>query len=124
MQITVRGWGRDMGETTIIEQDLTELKLNKDERRTVYPNRPPELFRLRWSNVALHWFQKLRLTGNYRMELELSEADVLRLLKASYGTVLGADLIERYGFELSPELEKPRCGKSSSLISRLAIWRP
>jgi hypothetical protein len=104
MRITAHGWGRNMGDTVLADIDLSEKPLNKDERRTLHWT-ASELFWSRWG-PEVHWTQNIRMTGDYRVKVQFSNADVIRLLRASYGTVLGTDLIERHGFTISPELEK------------------
>jgi hypothetical protein len=54
----------------------------------------------------VRWGKELHLTGNYLMKLELTRDDVVQLFKASFGTELDVDLIERHGFTVSNELSR------------------
>ena len=103
MRITVRGWGRDMGEKELIKCDLTDVSVSEDT--TVYRDKPPTIFApLR--GIYISWYQKFQLMGSYRVDTFFSRAEVLRLFKAQFGTELHASLIERYGFTISDDLKK------------------
>lgn len=104
MQVSANGWGRNMGEIALGSIDLWEKPLNRDERRWMNYG-ASELY---WSarGPEVHWCQKVKMTGDYRIRIKFSNLDVIRLLRASYGTQLDVDLIEKYGFTVSPELEK------------------
>jgi hypothetical protein len=102
MKITVRGWGRDMGETPIIDNNLFNFKHSEDG--TVYRD-TPVLYGIS-NGVRMSWFQSLRLTGNYRMDVQLSRDEVVRLFKYAFGSELELHDVKRYGLTFSPELVK------------------
>jgi hypothetical protein len=104
MEITARGWNRDMGNKEICSIDVSELMLSKDQNRTVYRDRPAMFGS--YPTVEVHWFKQLHLTGNYRMELRLTQSEVIRLFKGMFGTELRPWLIEQDGFTVSPELTR------------------
>jgi hypothetical protein len=99
-----------MGETTVADHSLSDLTINNDERRIIYSHSPPSLFK-NWRSIEVAWFQKLRFTGSYRMELELTNWDIIRLFKSAFGDELTPETITKYGFKVSPELEKAALGK-------------
>lgn len=104
MKITARGWGRNMGANVLGDIPLSEMRLSKDQNQYLHWN-SHALFS-QWPNVEVHWTQDLRLTGSYRMEIHFSRDEIVRLLKATMGTELGVDLVEQYGFTVSPELTR------------------
>lgn len=104
MKITVRGWGRDMGTKIIADHELKCLSISRDISRTVRRG-DPGIF-TSFGKVFVSWFQNLRLTGDYRMEIELSNDDILRLFKSKFGSELNEWLLEEEGFTVSPELTK------------------
>jgi hypothetical protein len=108
MQIAVRGWSRDMGTTEIMNNELTELSASIDRRRTVYRDKPPTIFKTfrSFPAISIAWHQELQLMGNYRMDLQFSRSDVLRLFKETFGSELDVDLIETHGFTISDELKE------------------
>src|SRR5450631_4005485 len=110
MKLSVRGWGRDMGETTIVDHSLLELAVSDDERRMVHRDEPPSLFK-NWRSIEIDWFQKLRFTGSYRMDLELTHSDIAKLFKSAFGNELTPEIVRKYGFKVSPELEKAALSK-------------
>jgi hypothetical protein len=103
VKISAHGWGRNMGDTVLGSIDLPEKKLNRDERRTLHYG-TSELF---WGSGGpeVHWTRNIKMTGDYRVKVEFTNLDVIRLLRASYGTVLDVDLIERHGFTVSKRLQ-------------------
>jgi hypothetical protein len=106
MKITMRGWARDMGEKEIIDLDLKSISKTYDPRghRTIYKNKPGIFTSV--GRIFISWFQKLQHSGNYRMEIEFSNEDVLHLFKSKFGTELRPWLLDDENFTLSPELTK------------------
>lgn len=102
MKISVRGWGRDMGTTTIANYSLLTTEYNDDE--IAYRDKPV-LYRY-LGGITVAWFQSLKLTGNYRMEVELTKDDVMRLFKRLFGSEIQLGLVEKYGLTFSPEVAK------------------
>jgi len=56
--------------------------------------------------MVVGWFRELRMMGNYRMDIEFSNEDILRLFKLRFGTELKEWLVDDEGFTISPELTK------------------
>jgi hypothetical protein len=108
MRLTVRGWGRDMGESEIADYSLSELSIRDDG--VVTRGKPPTLFKS-WRAVRVHWYQTLRFTGAYRMQLDLTHWDIVKLFKSAFGDELTPEIITKYGFKVSSELEKAALGK-------------
>ena len=104
MRIVARGWSRNMGNTEIVNIELSELGINRSESRSIYWDRPGLFGGMFRTFVA--WGKNLRLTGSYRLEVEFSSADILQLFKARFGSVLDTMLLDEYGFTVSPEFEK------------------
>jgi hypothetical protein len=102
MEVTVRGWNRDMGETKIANHYLPSVEYREDGtvRRDI-----PVMYKSGYG-ITIAWYQPLRLTGNYRMEVSLKRHDVMRLFKATFGSELQQGLIETYGLTFSPEVVK------------------
>lgn len=103
MKVTVRGWNRDMGETAIGEMSLLMTKYN--EKGTVRRD-TPALYENYRRGITIAWFQELKLTGNYRMEVQLSRDDIVKLFKLAFDGELRSFLINDWKFTLSPELVK------------------
>ena len=104
MKITVRGWSRDMGTKEVIDLRLAEVSLNNDRQRYIYREKPGIFTEP--GRIFIAWFQQLRHMGDYRMEMELSNEDLLRLFKAKFGTELREWLVDDEGFTISAELTK------------------
>jgi hypothetical protein len=100
MKITVRGWRRNMGEKEIANHYLPDIQYRDDG--TVYRNKP--VIYDGGGNTTVAWYQPLRLTGDYRMDVQFSRSDVMKLFKCAFGSVLNERLFERYGLSVSPEL--------------------
>jgi hypothetical protein len=105
MKISARGWNRNMGSTEIADIDLSGLLIDRREgNRTVHFNDSGLFAGVYRTWIA--WGKSLTLGGNYRFEVEFTSADVLQLFKARFGTQLGPELLEEYGFTATPELER------------------
>ncbi|MCG2665944.1 hypothetical protein ACFPFP_03250 [Bradyrhizobium sp. GCM10023182] len=102
MEITVRGWSRDMGETKIANHFLPGVEYREDG--TAYRDKP--VMYNSGCGITVAWYQPLKLTGNYRMEVGLTRNDVMRLFKATFGSELQQSLVENHGLTFSPELVK------------------
>src|SRR5215469_6858986 len=80
MRITVRGWGRDLGETTILSEGLNEAEepgetyqRGKLYKKVVYPENK------RRTKVRISSGIDVRLGGRYLMHVELSRPEISRL---------------------------------------------
>jgi hypothetical protein len=104
MKITARGWSRDMGTKVIAEYNLNDVEVSRDQQRSIRRNKPG-IF-TGFGKIVIAWFQQLRHMGDYRMEIEFSNEDVLRLFKSRFGTELREWLVDDEGFTISPELTK------------------
>ena len=103
MEIKYRGWSRDMGTKTMASHNLSEFQINNDPRCRIGWSRPG-LF-ASYGAVTIAWGQDLKHQGSYRMDLEFSQNDVIKLFKASYGRELDVDLLDQ-GFTVSEDLKK------------------
>ena len=92
-----------MGETIIGDHRLLLTKYN--EKGTVRRD-TPALYENYQRGITVAWFQELRLTGNYRMEVQLSRDDIVQLFKWAFDGELRSFLINDWKFTLSPELVK------------------
>jgi hypothetical protein len=104
MKITVRGWARDMGTKEMVDIELYDTSIKEDAQRCIFRNEPGIFTAPGRTFIA--WFQNLRHMGQYRMEIELSNKDLLRLFKAKFGTELREWLVDDEGFTISAELTK------------------
>ncbi|HZE53484.1 MAG TPA: hypothetical protein VE111_09500 [Bradyrhizobium sp.] len=103
MDVTLRGWSRDMGTKTIASHDLRSFHISDDARKVIRRS-TPGLFRS-YGEVSVAWCQTLKSMGEYRMQIDFTKNDVLKLMKASYGRELDVDLLDK-GFTLSEALKK------------------
>lgn len=109
MDVTLRGWNRNMGTKTLATADLSEIAPVRDPSEWVQWD-GISVFR-NYGSIGIHWRQKMSYTGNYRMEVNLSSTDVIHLFKAWNGKELDVDLIDTHGFTVSPELRKRLLGE-------------
>src|SRR5262249_8183210 len=70
MEITIRGWSRNMGTKVLTEQDLTQIEYRKDHNRMIWREKPG-IFAFA-GRIFVAWYQRLQHMGDYRMELELT----------------------------------------------------
>lgn len=104
MEITMRGWNRNMGTRKIANHDLSEMRVSRDPSKGVYFNQPG-LFKS-YGEVSVAWGQEFHLTGNFRVQVDFTRSDVAKLFKTMFGSELDAETLEEYGFTLSPDLKK------------------
>ena len=109
MKVTARGWNRNMGENVIGDHVLTELPVRRDPSQSLNRSKPT-IFKS-FGEVSVQWVQTLRYTGDYRVEVNLTRSDVVRLFKAIFGSELDVDLLDEHGFTVSPELQRSLIGK-------------
>jgi hypothetical protein len=88
MRITVRGWGRDQGETTIMSAALSDAETpdgsysrGKLYKKVEYPENK------RSTKARISTSAELRLGGNYLLHVELSRSEIAQLF---YDTHSGA----------------------------------
>jgi hypothetical protein len=105
MKISVRGWSRDMGKKEIMSCELMDLKYSQNPNKTVYRDKDPLIFES-GLGVEVAWHQNLRFVGDYRMTVNFSRTDVVRLFKLVFGNELDASVLDRYGFTVSDDLKK------------------
>src|SRR6266481_791517 len=103
MKVVVCGWNRDMGQTEIGNHDLLYTKYITDWPE--YP-REPVIYKNPRNSISVAWFKQLKLTGNYRAEVEFTKSDIMRLFKCCFGSELQSELIKEYGLTFSPEVVK------------------
>ncbi len=102
MKVTVRGWGRDMGEKVIASYYLPDVEYRSNG--TAYRAKP--VLYEGPGNITVAWCQPLKLTGDYRMEVQLTPFDVMWLYKCLFGSELKLKHVERYGLTFSPDVVK------------------
>jgi hypothetical protein len=105
MEVTVRGWGRDMGEKQLGKHFLLTMQYRENGDSTVRRD-TPALYRSAGGTISVGWFKELRLTGDYWMKVELNRYDVMKLFKCMFGSELQKSLVEEWGLTFSPELVK------------------
>ena len=108
MEMSTRGWNRNMGTHRLVDLDLGAMRISRDASKTVWGGKPG-LFKS-YGEVSVAWKQQLNKTGNFRMQLDLTQADVAQLFKAMFGSEIDTDTLEQYGFTLSPDLQKKLLG--------------
>jgi hypothetical protein len=102
MKVTVQGWARDMGTKELADFSLSNISSTGE--RKVYPDRPTIYSSS--VDVTVAWRQHMRYMGDYRMYIDFSRQDVLKLFKTTFGTELGAWLVDDEGFTISEELTR------------------
>jgi hypothetical protein len=80
MRITVRGWGRDLGETVVLSDDIGSAGEPGDtyQRDTIY-KKVLEPENRRRTKVRISKGVDVRLGGRYLMHVELSRQEISRL---------------------------------------------
>src|SRR5713226_9294032 len=94
MEVSARGWNRDMGKNTLADHDLSEITVSRDPQQTLGWG-DPAIFKS-VGEVGVHWSQEVTFTGNYRMEVNFNWSDVVHLFKAMNGKELDVDLIDNH----------------------------
>jgi hypothetical protein len=109
MQLKARGWGRNMGSTTIADIDLSELKVRRESNKPVgFSN--PGIFDVD-GEISVAWGKTLHLGGDYRLQVDFSYDEIAKMFRASFGSKLTAETLERCGLTLSDELQKSALSK-------------
>ena len=90
MELTARGWGRDMGPNILVKADLFDKPTKSTIRRDEIAIKPrlsdnPKLNR---SRVWIFFGKtNVHLTGNYFFELEFTRRDIARLFLETFSDV-------------------------------------
>jgi hypothetical protein len=109
MEITAHGWNRNMGETQLVNIDVSELSLSKDENKNITWQKPGLFASSRhgaFFGVEIHLTKEIKMTGSYRLKVKLTRSDILCLFRTVFGDELKVSLIEEHGFTVSAELTK------------------
>jgi hypothetical protein len=109
MQLKARGWGRDMGNTTIADIDFSELRVSREPTKTIGFSRPG-FFDVN-GEVSVAWGKTLRFGGDYRLQVDFSYDEVAKMFRAAFGSELTPQILERCGLTLSDELQKSALSK-------------
>jgi len=94
-----------MGQTVIAAKELALAEYDQNGNIRSGDGNKPVLYR-GYGGIVVAWFQPLRLTGNYRMEVRLSTWDVIRLFKSCFGSEITQHMVKDYGLTFSPEVVK------------------
>lgn len=80
MRITVRGWGRDLGETEIMNVAIADAEIPPDRlsQGKLYKSLD-DLENKRFTRVRLYGSADLRLGGTYLLKVELSRKEIAEL---------------------------------------------
>jgi hypothetical protein len=109
MEISMRGWGRNMGIRKIADYDLSAMTVSRDPRKIVYFGQSG-LFKS-YGEVSVAWGQNLRFTGDYRVQVDFARSDVVKLFKTMFGSIITIDMLEEYGLSVSDDLKKKLLGE-------------
>jgi hypothetical protein len=109
MKLKARGWGRNMGNTTIADIDLTELRTRRESNKPVGFG-SPGLFDVD-GEISVAWGKTLHLGGDYRLQVDFSYDEIAKMFRAAFGSKLTPEILERCGLTLSEELQKSALGK-------------
>lgn len=104
MEVSLRGWHRNMGTNNLSNVDLTEIRPVRDANKLVQFN-GTSIFK-GFGEVCIHWRQQMSYTGNYRMEVNFSTSEIVHLFKAWNDNVLDVNLIDEHGFTVSDDLRR------------------
>jgi len=102
MKVTVHGWNRYMGDTELANYNLSHLPIHDKFVHSITPT----ILKSHDGISVYSRRQELRLSGNYQMQVQFSQSDVVHLFKSVFGSELSTSLIERHGFTISPVLTK------------------
>ncbi|AND90228.1 hypothetical protein [Bradyrhizobium diazoefficiens] len=109
MELKARGWGRNMGNTTIADINLGELKVRREANKPVHFDNPA-LFDVN-GEISIAWGKKLHLGGDYRLQMDFSYAEVAKMFRAAFGSKLTPEILEQCGLTLSDDLQKSALSK-------------
>ncbi|XIA62884.1 hypothetical protein ACFIOY_26340 [Bradyrhizobium sp. TZ2] len=109
MEISMRGWSRNMGTTKMADYDLSAMTASRDPTKSVHFGQSA-LFKS-YGEVSVAWGQSLRFTGDYRVQIDFSRSDVVKLFKTMFGSVITIDMLEEYGLSISDDLKKKLLGE-------------
>ncbi len=117
MKISATGWNRDMGPTVIGEFDLDSVKPKQSGEKFSFDG--IGFYKTGYYRRAadLYWGKSLKLTGNYKLRLELTASDIRKLFWEVHGPLLTADLVEHFGFVVYKDLKE-------KILSFPAHWDP
>jgi hypothetical protein len=118
MDLSARGWRRNMYRNQLGSVEITSAALLKED--DVWP-----YVKIGEGGVTISWPQpKLSLNGDYRVTVELPKTEVARLFMHLFGDNLAPETLAQYGFKVDAEdfaaemlLDKP-LGDIIDLLSR------
>jgi hypothetical protein len=122
MDLSARGWRRNMYRNQLGSVEITSAALLKED--DVWPYDKPAV-KIGEGGVTISWPQpKLSLNGDYRVTVELPKTEVARLFLLLFGPNLAAETLARYGFKVDADnfaaemlLDKP-IGDIIDLLSK------
>jgi hypothetical protein len=80
MLITVRGWGRDSGKTTIMDGEIRDAEsADRYSWGETYLHVDNPKSRSRWAKVRIATGTEVRLGGRYLLEIQLSREEIAHL---------------------------------------------
>lgn len=109
MQLKARGWGRNMGNTTIADIDLSGLRVRRERNKPVQFSNPG-IFDVD-GEISVAWAKTLHLGGDYRLQVDFSYDEIAKMFRAAFGSKLTAETLEKCGLTLSDELQKSALSK-------------
>jgi len=109
MKLKARGWGRNMGNTTIADIDVGELKVRREANKPVSFG-SPGFFDVD-GEISIAWGKTMHLGGDYRLQVDYSYDEVAKMFRAAFGSRLTPEILERCGLTLSDELQKAALSK-------------
>jgi hypothetical protein len=98
-----------MGTRKIADYNLSVMTVSRDPQKIVYFGQSG-LFKS-YGEVSVAWGQNLRFTGDYRVQVDFTRSDVVKLFKAMFGSVITIDMLEEYGLSVSDDLKKKLLGE-------------
>ena len=109
MELKARGWSRNMGETTIADINLGELKVRREPNKPIHFNNPG-FFDVS-GEISIAWGKTLHLGGDYRLQVDFSYNEIAKMFRAAFGSTLTPEILEQCGLTLSDELKKSALSK-------------
>jgi hypothetical protein len=109
MQLKARGWGRNMGNTTIADIDLGDLRIRREPGKPVGFS-SPGIFDVD-GEISVAWGKTLHLGGDYRLQVDFSYDEIAKMFRAAFGSELTPQILEKCGLTLSDELQKSALSK-------------
>lgn len=112
MRIDATGWSRNAGTTVICNSDITEAKVyDASQSEEGKWNKP--VVSIHNDIVRIIWGTKVRLSGDYRIDIDISNEELCFLMRQAFGEVITEDVLECFGMTISDDVLGKEIGKKT-----------